>query len=87
MLCPSWRWMTISGTPSRTISTAWAWRSWCGATRWRTPAAAAVRRSCVRAAAVAQGRPPVAPLLLKEVHGIDLTEGGPSPELMHKATL
>jgi hypothetical protein len=23
--------MTISGTPSRAISTAWAWRSWCGA--------------------------------------------------------
>ena len=27
LLCPSWRWMTISGTPSRAISTAWAWRS------------------------------------------------------------
>src|SRR5688500_6860260 len=25
--------MTISGTPSRAISTAWAWRSWCGAKR------------------------------------------------------
>jgi hypothetical protein len=24
--------------------------------------------------------------LLKEVHGIDLTEGGPSPELVHEAT-
>jgi hypothetical protein len=24
---PSWRWMTLSGTPSRAISTAWAWRS------------------------------------------------------------
>jgi hypothetical protein len=22
--CPSWRWMTLSGTPSRAISTAWA---------------------------------------------------------------
>ena len=23
---PSWRWMTLSGTPSRAISTACAWR-------------------------------------------------------------
>src|SRR5215207_6002858 len=30
LVWPSWRWMTISGTPSRAISTAWAWRSWCG---------------------------------------------------------
>src|SRR3954471_14287362 len=45
LLWPSWRWMTMSGTPSRAISTAWAWRSWCGATRRRTPAVAAVRRS------------------------------------------
>jgi hypothetical protein len=29
--------MTISGTPSRAISTACAWRSWCGAKRRRTP--------------------------------------------------
>src|SRR4051794_82616 len=36
LVCPSWRWMTISGTPSRAISTAWAWRSWCGAKRRRT---------------------------------------------------
>ena len=47
--------MTISGTPSRAISTAWAWRSWCGAKRRRTPAATAVRRSWARAAAVAPG--------------------------------
>jgi len=33
LLCPSWRWITISGTSSRAISTAWAWRSWCGAKR------------------------------------------------------
>jgi hypothetical protein len=26
--CPSWRWMTSSGTPSRDISTAWACLSW-----------------------------------------------------------
>src|SRR4051812_42874356 len=31
LVCPSWRWITISGTPSRAISTACAWRSWCGA--------------------------------------------------------
>src|SRR6476659_6669600 len=28
---PSWRWITFSGAPSRASSTAWAWRSWCGA--------------------------------------------------------
>ena len=27
LACPSWRWMTLSGTPSRASSTAWAWRS------------------------------------------------------------
>src|SRR4051812_21259520 len=27
MLCPSWRWMTMSGTRSWAISTAWACRS------------------------------------------------------------
>jgi len=63
LLYPSWRWMTISGTPSQATSTAWAWRSWCGAKRRRTPAAGAVRRSWARAAAVAQGRPPVVPLM------------------------
>jgi hypothetical protein len=26
LLWPSWRWMTINGTPSRAISTAWAGR-------------------------------------------------------------
>src|SRR5512133_207255 len=36
--------MTISGTPSRAISTACAWRSWCGAKRRRTPASRATRR-------------------------------------------
>jgi hypothetical protein len=35
---PSWRWITLRGTRSRAISTAWAWRSWCGAKRRRTPA-------------------------------------------------
>src|ERR671935_2804460 len=51
LVWPSWRWMTISGTPSRAISTAWAWRSRCGAKRRRTPASRATRRSSVRAAA------------------------------------
>jgi hypothetical protein len=39
LLCPSWRWITIGGTPSRAISTGCAWRSWCGAKRRRTPGA------------------------------------------------
>src|SRR5687767_2622705 len=55
--------VTISGTPSRAISTACAWRSWCGAKRRRTPARAAVRRSSVRAAPVDQWRPHVVPLM------------------------
>src|SRR5512144_1138590 len=29
LLWPSWRWITISGTPSRASSTACACRSWC----------------------------------------------------------
>src|SRR5215218_5923032 len=66
LLCPSWRWMTINGTPSRAISTAWACRSWCGAKRRRTPAAAAVRRSSARAAADDQWRPRVVPLMTQE---------------------
>src|SRR5687768_16512876 len=62
LVWPSWRWTTISGTPSRAISTACAWRSWCGAKRRRTPASRATPRSSERAAAAAQGRPRVAPL-------------------------
>src|SRR5215210_4327189 len=62
LVWPSWRWMMISGTPSRAISTACAWRSWCGAKRRRTPAWRATRRSSDRAAAAAHGRPRVAPL-------------------------
>jgi hypothetical protein len=38
-----------------------AWRSWCGAKRRRTPVAAAVRRSCLRAADCSQCRPAVGP--------------------------
>src|SRR5829696_10387731 len=54
--------MTISGTPSRAISTACAWRSWCGAKRRRTPASRATRRSSERAADADHGRPRVGPL-------------------------
>src|SRR3954468_22743626 len=61
LVWPSWRWMTISGTPSRAISTAWACRSWCGARR-RTPASRATRRSSERAAPAVHGRPRVGPL-------------------------
>src|SRR3954452_1205676 len=65
LVWPSWRWMTISGTPSRAISTAWAWRSWCGAKRRRTPSSAAVWRSCSRAAACDQARPTVGPVRMQ----------------------
>src|SRR4051794_30915410 len=41
---PSWRWMTLSGTPSWASSIACAWRSWWGAKRRRTPPHAAARR-------------------------------------------
>src|SRR5829696_780552 len=55
LLWPSWRWMTISGTPSRAISTARACRSWCG----RSGAALPPRRRCA-AARRGRGRRPVA---------------------------
>src|SRR3954470_3534276 len=42
---PSWRWMTLSGTPSRASSIACACRNWCGAKRRRTPARDARRRN------------------------------------------
>ena len=41
----SWRWIMLTGTPSRASSTACAWRSWCGAKRRRIPAWAASRRN------------------------------------------
>src|SRR5215211_2573658 len=53
--------MTLSGTPSWASSTAWAWRSWWGANRRRTPVFEATRRSWARAASLAQGRPRVGP--------------------------
>src|SRR4051794_41809308 len=37
LLWPIWRWMTTGGTPSRVISTARAWRGWCGARRCESP--------------------------------------------------
>src|SRR3954452_23181025 len=57
--------MTISGTPSRAISTAGACRSWCGAKRRRTPASRATRRSSERAAPDVHGRPRVGPLTMQ----------------------
>src|SRR3954452_20917479 len=61
LACPSWRWITFSGTPSRASSTACAWRSWCGAKRRRIPAWAAGRRNSTRTPALDQGRPRVGP--------------------------
>jgi hypothetical protein len=65
LACPSWRWMTLSGTPSRASSSACAWRSWCGANRRRPPARAARRRSSLRTAAPDQGRPRVGPSMMQ----------------------
>jgi ChrR Cupin-like domain len=36
VVCPNWRCMTLSGTPSWASSTAWAWRSCWGANRRRS---------------------------------------------------
>jgi hypothetical protein len=47
---------------SLAISTAWAWRSWCGA----MPAWAAVRRSAIRTCESDQGRPEVGPLITQK---------------------
>src|SRR5215208_2389983 len=62
---PSWRWITLSGTPSRASSTAWAWRSWCGANRRRAPAWAASRRNSTRTPALDQDRPRVGPSMMQ----------------------
>ena len=53
--------MMFMDTPSRAISTAWAWRSWCGAKRRRTPALTARRRSWVRTEGADHGCPVVGP--------------------------
>jgi hypothetical protein len=53
--------MILSATPSRASSTAWAWRSWCGAKRRRIPAWAASRRNSTRTLARDHGRPRVGP--------------------------
>jgi len=63
---PSWRWMMLSATPSCAISIAWAWRSWWGAKRLRTPASAASRRSCARAAVALHVRPRVDPSMTQK---------------------
>jgi hypothetical protein len=65
VLCPSWRWMTIRGTPSRAISTACVFRSGCGAKRRPTPARAAARRSSARAPLVVHGRPRARPMMMQ----------------------
>jgi len=62
---PSWRWMTLSETPSRASSTACAWRSWCGAKRRLTPASRACRRNSLRTAAADQRRPRVGPSMMQ----------------------
>ena len=54
--CPSWRWISGSGIPSRNSSTACAWRSWWGAKRRRTPTSSATWCSCEPGSA---GRPGV----------------------------
>jgi hypothetical protein len=67
LTCPSWRWMMFSGTPSRASSTAWAWRSWCGANRRRTPASAARRRSSLLTVALDHGLPRVGPSITQNI--------------------
>src|SRR5215207_8776227 len=57
LACPSWRWMMLSGKPSRASANAWAWRSWWGANLRLIPAAAASRRNSWRTAASDHGRP------------------------------
>src|SRR5215212_7758131 len=58
---PSGRWMMFKATPSWASSTAWAWRSWCGANRRRTPAWVARRCSSNRTLEPDQPRPRVGP--------------------------
>ena len=63
LLGPSWRWITISGTPSRAISTAWAWRSRCSAKRRRTPARGGGALQLRSSRGGRPGRPRVVPLM------------------------
>src|SRR4051812_27660254 len=49
--------MMFKATPSWVSSTAWAWRSWCGANRRRTPAWVARRCSSNRTLEPDQPRP------------------------------
>src|SRR4051812_35743941 len=77
LVCPSWRWMTISGTPSRAISTAWAWRSWWGAKRRRTPARAAVWRKLL----AGRGRRPAAAPGRAGEHAQQRADGQPDADV------
>src|SRR5829696_4608386 len=52
LVWPSWRGMTISGTPSRAISTAWAWKL-----VRRTPPHAGLARHVPQLGARGGGRP------------------------------
>jgi hypothetical protein len=54
-----------SAARPRASSTAWAWRSWCGANRRRTPASAAKRRNSTRTPALDQGSPRVGPSMMQ----------------------
>src|SRR5512133_1086801 len=73
---PSWRWITLSATPSRASSMAWAWRSWCGAKRRRMPAWAASRRNSTRTFAPDHGRPRVGPSMTQQRPYRQLDAGG-----------
>jgi hypothetical protein len=53
--------LALDDVERQASSSAWAWRSWCGAKRRRTPAWAASRRDSTRTLAIAQGRPRVGP--------------------------
>src|SRR3954463_320846 len=83
--------MMFSGTPSRASSSAWAWRSWCGATRRRPPARAASRRNSLRTAAPDHGRPRGGPSMMQNSGPTRRSRRGlprlpfPPPPLVHPA--
>jgi hypothetical protein len=66
---------TLGSAPS--LDTRWAWRSWCGTNRRRTPARAARRRSAARAADGGQARPRVRPAMTQN-NGPPRHRGGAS---------
>src|SRR5437764_10211832 len=67
---PSSRWISGSDIPSCSSSTAYAWRSWWGANRRRTPALSARWCSSRRAAVADHARP--------TSRTVDHTERGPT---------